>query len=173
MRAHRFRLQRLRDLRRYREREVEIRFGAAAGAVAGIDRRLDQIDLARATNTVADLAGAAGRSASVDATAVLDADLLGNAGWFMRRLEQEKQQLLRDRQLRTAELAEVAAEYAEVAKARKVLDKLRERQEREHLREQRKAEQAAADELTGSRRVRARARSDERPASAADTAERG
>lgn len=167
MRAYRFRLQRLRDVRRHREREVEIRFGAAAGAVAGIDRRLDEIDLAHATNTVADLAGMEARSASVDSPVVLDRDRLGNSGWYLRRLEQEKQQLLQDRELRTAELAEIAAEYAEAAKARKVLDKLSERQERAHTREQRKSEQAAADELTGSRSAR------ERSLRGADTEQRG
>ena len=91
----------------------------------------------------------------------------------MRRLEQEKQHLLHDRELRTAELAKIAAEYAEVVKARKVLDKLRERQQRVHTWEQRKAEQIAADEVTSSRSARDRAPAVDAAVPGAEPGERG
>jgi flagellar export protein FliJ len=153
MRRFRFRLQPLRDVRRHREREVEVRLGLAAGALASVDRQLDELAASRATTTVADVVGAQARAATPATPVLLDAAALGSAGWFMRGLEQREQALRTEREDCARQLAAVAAEYSALAKERKVLDKLRERQEREYVSDQRKQEQAALDETAQSRSI--------------------
>ena len=143
MKRFRFRLQRLLDVRRHEEQQVQLRLGAATGKVVAIDRRLDEI-------TVQQRVELAARSASFDTGSLLAGEL------YRTRLDQERQRLLGERKQRAEELGAVLAEYAEVARRRKVVDKLRERRERQFEREQRAQEIAAADDLTNSRVAAAR-----------------
>jgi flagellar FliJ protein len=141
-----FRLERLLELRAYREREWLARLAEAAGHCVRVRRNLQDNESAT---------GAGFRSGFMEDNRV-DLSLLAYREQYLNRLGLERRLLEEELQERLARKDEVQATYLEHSRDRKVLDRLKERKAREFYREQRREEFKAMDDANGSRYLRGR-----------------
>jgi flagellar FliJ protein len=148
MRRFQFRLERFLELRRWKEREWELKLAKVLGECLVLENRLRQIGeeigsirLAAYTEPTAASGGAGAR---VDIEAMTRREL------FVQRLvrERERTQVLLEERRR--EMEKVRRRYLEVSKERKVLDKLRERREREYYERQLDEEYRTVDDMNTS-----------------------
>jgi flagellar FliJ protein len=137
MRRFQFRLERFLDLRRWKEREWEIRLAHATGKVIMLRNRIAEIG--------AEIGASYDRSfirgAGVDIAAMAGREL------YVQRLAAERERRSAELVERTREMEEVRVRYLEAARERKVLDKLRERRAGEYYERQRDEEYKAIDDL--------------------------
>ncbi len=144
MRKFRFRLDRLLELRRYREREWELKLATITGRCLLINQRIQQ----NRHNIVQTIGG---RQMSVGR---LDLNLLFTCELYMSRMDHEIGSLERELELRERERDEINQRYLEVSRDRKVLGKLREKKEANYYRDQKKEEFKIADDITTGRSAR-------------------
>jgi len=142
----RFRLERLLELRVYREREWLNKLAEAAGHCVRVNRSLRENS------------GAASAAFEVGFREErrVDLSLLMYREQYLARLGLERRRLEQELRERLARKEEVQKQYLEVSRDRKVLDKLKERKEREFNREQRKEDFKEMDDISSSRYVRGR-----------------
>ena len=142
MRRFRFPMQKLLDLKSYREGEWEIKLGEITGRMEELRRRIEGCADRRR------------RGFELRAGSGSDRFALVAADNYVRRMEQE-QGRLRERLTSLAlEREEIQACYLKASRERKVFDKLREKQEGEYYKEARKSETREADDLNGSASAR-------------------
>jgi flagellar FliJ protein len=141
-----FRLERLLELRAYREREWLAKLAEAAGHCVRVNRSLRQNSDATAAAFGSDFREGL----------EVDLSLLMYREQYLARLGVERRHLEDELQRRLARKDEVQKRYLEISRDRKILDKLKERREREFYREQRQEEFKVMDDANGSRYVRAR-----------------
>ena len=141
MRRFQFRLERFLDLRRWKEREWEIRLAHATGKVVLLKSRIAEIGVE---------IGASYERSFTDGAAV---DIHGMAGreLYVQRLAAERGRKTAELEVRTREMEEVRARYLEAARDRKVLDKLKDRRAGEYYERQRDEEYKTVDDLNTSR----------------------
>lgn len=140
MRAFKFKLERILALRKYREREREIKLAEATGECVQLRR-----DIADRQQRKRDmLAGQRGFGTA----ALLDSHL------YMTRMQQESDK--KTAALDKAEIRreEMQKEYLEASKDRKVLDKLKEKRSAGYLKEQRVEEVKEVDDINTGRASR-------------------
>ena len=142
MRRFRFSLQKLLDLKGYREREWEIKLGEITGHMQDIRNQIETCGRERRSGF--DLRGAAGG----DLAALVAAEN------YVRRMEGERRRLEGELERLAEERAEIQRGYLEAQKERKAFEKLKERQELSFYREQKAAEFAMQDDLNGSAAAR-------------------
>jgi flagellar FliJ protein len=146
MRRFQFRLERFLDLRRWKEREWEIRLAQATGKVIVLKNRIAEID--------GEIGASYGRSFA-RGTAVDVAAMAGRER-YVQRLAAERGRRTAELALRTREMEEIRGHYLEAARERKVLDKLKERRAAEYYERQRDEEYQQIDDLNTAAPVRAR-----------------
>ncbi len=144
MRKFRFRLDRLLELRRYREREWELKLATITGRCLLIDQRIQQ-NRHNIVRTIRSRQLSVGR---------LDLNSLFACELYMSRMDNEIGSLERELELRERERDEVNQKYLVVSKDRKVLEKLREKKEADYYRGQKKEEFKIADDITTGRSAR-------------------
>jgi flagellar FliJ protein len=137
-------LDRLLELRRYREREWELKLATITGRCLLIDQRIQQ----NRHNIVQTIRG---RQMSVGR---LDLNSLFTCELYMSRMDQEIGSLERELELRETERDEVNQRYLEVSRDRKVLEKLRDKREADYYRDQKREEFKIADDITTGRSAR-------------------
>ena len=144
MRRFQFRLQRLLELRRYREREWELKLAKITGVCLMHQKRIDEIrsELTRSTME---------KSAFQEKP---DYNYLISIELYNNRLKLELEDRYKVLEEENKKLKEIQKEYLEHSKRRKVLEKLKERQEREYYRLQRLEDIKAADDINSSRFIR-------------------
>jgi flagellar protein FliJ len=130
MRRFRFRLERLLDLRRWKEREREIALAKVLGEVMMLEKRIAEIGELISGSLFGDFR----RENRIDVQALARREL------YAQRLAREREKRRGELAAKRLELDEVRARYLEAAKERKVLEKLRERRATEYY------EQAADEE---------------------------
>lgn len=148
MRRFQFRLDRFLDLRRWKEREWEIRLAQATGKVILLKNRIGEIgaeigasyDHTFTRGTGIDVAAMAGRER------------------FVQRLAAERERKTVELAVRTREMEEVRGHYLQAARDRKVLDKLKERRAGEYYERQRDEDYATIDDLNTAAQSRGQAR---------------
>jgi flagellar protein FliJ len=134
MRRFRFRLEKLLDLRAFKEREAEIFLAGKTAKVVEIQARLEAI-------AQGEVEARASRAGS------LPIQELRSIEFYLRRLERDRERALEE--LAKAELEREAAQkaYLEAHTKTKVLDKLKERREGEYYRMMENQDAAALDEI--------------------------
>ena len=137
MRRFQFRLERFLDLRRWKEREWEIRLAHATGKVVLLKSRIAEIGV--------EIGASYGRSFT-DGTAV-DIHAMAGRELYVQRLAAERTRKEAELAVRLRELEEVRGRYLEAARDRKVLDKLKDRRAGEYYEHQRDEEYKAIDDL--------------------------
>jgi flagellar FliJ protein len=123
MKRFHFSLEKVLELRKYREQETKIELGRAIGDLSEIENRI----MAAAAERVR---AAAGRfSSGNDALEIISCDN------YIRRLDQERDKLLEDAARAELVVEEKRELFLEASRDRKVIDKLKEKKEAEYRRE--------------------------------------
>lgn len=136
MRRFEFDLEKVLELRRYAERDWELKLAAVTGQIVGAEREILDLNAARESTTAVgvlpgrvDMGSLSGREEYLALISRRTIELRGR----LARLERERE--------------EVRAEYLKAAQARKAISKLRDRRAAEHYREARKEEAREYDEI--------------------------
>jgi flagellar FliJ protein len=133
MRNFRFGLEKVLEIRKYRERETEIELGRAVGELSRIERQISALGSERE---------AAGKFSRDDAAQILVFDR------YVRRLDAERERALEDAAEAERVVEQARGVYLEASRDRKVLDKLRERQAQEHRKARLAEETKATDDIS-------------------------
>jgi flagellar FliJ protein len=143
MRRFRFRLERLLEIRRYRERQAELVLAVATGRCIELQNRMSEARALMAQQLV-ERASAGGR---------LDLDALQWSEAYRRHLAGVMEASARDLVVREKERREAQSVYAGRARERKVLDKLRERRQLDYTHEERSREARTLDDVSQAARA--------------------
>ncbi len=130
MRRFRFRLERFLELRRYYEREHELKLAKVTGACLMIQRNI----LNRQSNIARTILERPQTSGPVDLEAFHAGEM------YMERLDREIHSLEEELTVKEEERTEAQKEYIEASRRRKVLEKLKEKKEEEHVKDQKREE---------------------------------
>lgn len=156
MRRFQFRLERFLELRRWKEREWELKLAKALGECLVLENRIREIGeeigfirLAAYTETNA-ASGGATNAASGGVGARVDVEAMARRDQFIQRLAAERERAQVTLEEKRREMEKVRARYLEVSKERKVLDKLRERREQEYYQRQLDEEYRSVDDMNTS-----------------------
>jgi flagellar FliJ protein len=136
MRAFRFNLQKVLELRSHREREKEIALGRALGALHQIERSLAELGEERFQ------AASERFSLAHGAEEILVFDL------YIRRLDETRERFLREAAMAELKVAEAREEYLEAARDCKALEKLKERRLTEYRKARRLEETKNLDDIS-------------------------
>ncbi|MGC9313269.1 MAG: flagellar export protein FliJ [Sediminispirochaetaceae bacterium] len=142
MRRFQFNLEKILELRRYHERQCELRLGEATGRCNALHRQIQERSV-RKKNVFAKR-GAMGR----DISSFLSVE------YYTLRMDREIEGLRGELEQAEAERRERQIEFLEASKKRKILDKLKDRKQKLYYREQMKAEQKALDDISSSMYIR-------------------
>jgi flagellar FliJ protein len=139
-----FRLERLLEIRSYRERQWLAKLAAASGLCSRLSRR------------IAEKAEAARGAFYLDPRTgnELDLSLLAYREHYINRLGQEQGRLREELKERTRQRAQVQSKYQEVSRDKKVLEKLKEKRESDYYSQAKLEEFKEVDDLNSSRFVR-------------------
>ena len=144
MRRFQFRLERFLELRRWREREWEIKLARAQGECLLIENRIREIGEEMGSVRLA--AFSEGRRVDVEAMARRDQ--------YVQRLAAERERATITLEEKRREMEKVRTRYLEVSRDRKVLDKLKERRSAEYYEHQLDEEYKAVDDMNNSAAAR-------------------
>jgi flagellar FliJ protein len=137
MKAFSFNLEKVLELRKYRERETEIELGRAVGVLTEIENRIRALGAERNR--------AARRQFAPEHTA----PEIINYERYLRRLDGEAEELTRLAAEAELELEKARALYIEASRDRKVLDKLREKWEQDYRKALGREEIRILDDISG------------------------
>lgn len=136
MRRFDFDLEKVLELRRYAEREWELKLAEVTGRILGAEREVSQLQVARDSATATGV-----RPGRVDMGA------LAGRGEYLALIERRTVEL-RGRLARLErEREEVRAEYLRASQARKAISQLRDRRANDHYKESRQEEAREYDEI--------------------------
>lgn len=136
MRRFSFKLDKLLELRRYSERELEIKLAEAASRVIAVDREIAEWHDRRRTEASFGISGG-----------TVDVSLLNARDDFLTLVDDRVRKLERRRRHLENERTTVADAYLEASRKRKVLSKLKERREREYYDAAKREEMKEIDEI--------------------------
>lgn len=140
-RRFRFRLERLIELRRYREREWEMKLAKVNGECLHIERKIAETQTREAESIAL-----SGKEESILTFRMA----LEN---YIKRLEYERADLRAELSEKRAELEDIMAKYLEAAKKRKVLEKLEQRKADDYYRAQKKEDIKLLNEISTRSRI--------------------
>ncbi|MDR1898629.1 MAG: flagellar export protein FliJ [Treponema sp.] len=138
MKRFRFSLEKVLELRKYRERETKLELGRAVGGLQAVEGRIRE-------NAADRREAAASRFSSGGAMEMIHHEN------YIRRLDQQREALLRDAAAAELAVEEKREQYLAASRDRKVVDKLREKREAEHRKERAAEERAELDDIAGGR----------------------
>ncbi|GHT96203.1 hypothetical protein FACS1894141_6090 [Spirochaetia bacterium] len=137
MKRFTFNLQKVLELRTYRERNAEIELGRAIGALSAIEQR------------IAALANERTQAASERFAPENGADALLRYDLYIQRLDKTRDQLLAEAAKAELKVEKAREEYIEASRERKVLDKLKARRQNEYRKELFAEEARTVDDISG------------------------
>jgi flagellar FliJ protein len=139
-----FRLERILEIRSYRERQWLARLAAASGLCTRLSRRLTENgEAARGAFYIDTRRGSA-----------LDLSLLTYREHYINRLGKEQKKLRKELEEKTRQRSEVQKKYQEVSRDKKVLEKLKEKRESDYYAQARLEEFKEVDDLNSSQFIR-------------------
>lgn len=144
MRRFQFRLERFLELRRWKEREWELKLARALGECLLIENRIKEIG---------EEIGAS-RLAQFSEGGRVDVEAMARRELYVQRLALERERAQVTLEEKRREMERVRARYLEVSKERKVLDKLKERRSEEYYDRQLDEEYKAVDDMNSSAAAR-------------------
>jgi len=146
VRKFQFRLERLLELRKYLEREWELKLAQITGKCQLL-RQMIRICSDNIFKSIDERGIGAG---AVDIAYFLEHEL------FVRRMKQEILMHEAELEIRNRERNEIHKKYIEVSRKRKVLDKLKEKREAEYYKHAKNEEFKAMDDINTSALIRKR-----------------
>lgn len=145
MRRFHFSLEKILELRKHREQETEIALGRAVGELNAIENRLKELALLNRA------AWDEYRNPNAPGAVKNLADHYRTCELYIRRLDQTKEELLREAAEAHVKVEKAREVFLEASRERKVLDKLKEKQAGEYRKTMFAAEIKTLDDMTGSR----------------------
>ena len=141
MKRFSFSLQKVLQLRKYREDECKIELGRAIGVLSEIENRIKTTASSR-VNAAAQRFADAGNSAAM-------------AAWehYIIRLDQEAEKLVKEAAQAELVVEEKRELYLEASREVKAIQKLREKREKEYRKEMFASETAELDSISGRQRA--------------------
>jgi len=146
MKRFQFRLERFLELRKWKEREWELKLARVLGQCLLLEKRIGEIR---------EEISASRQQVFSDGVRI-DMIAMSRRELYIQRLTREKERSEIELVERRRELEEVRAKYLEASKARKVLDKLRERKETEYYEHALDEEYKAIDDMNTAATTRVR-----------------
>ena len=140
MRRFNYRLDRLREIKRYHEREWELKLAKATGACLLLEQRI--------------AANRKQRQGWITVSHTTDLHSFLSRQLYIQRLDQEVVRLHKDLHRQQEVREQIRKSYLESAKERKVLDKLRERKAKDYIRDQKQEEIKNLNEISDGRSSR-------------------
>jgi len=137
MKPFAFKLEKVLELRKYREEEAKIELGRAIGVLAGLESQLRALANERA------------RAAAAQFSPGNSAAQIQQYMFYLLRLDAAKEQLLNDITIAEMKVEEARAEFIEATRERKVLDKLKEKRGKEYRKEMLAEETKMLDDIKG------------------------
>jgi flagellar FliJ protein len=137
MKAFRFSLEKVLELRNYREQEAKIELGRAIGVLSEIENRIKTVAEDRYRAAVDRF------SPNNDAMKIISYEN------YILRLDQERDRLLEEAARAELVIEEKRKLYLEASRERKVLDKLKEKQGKEYRKEKFAEETKTLDDISG------------------------
>ncbi len=134
MKRFQFRLKKLLDIRRYEEREWEIKLAKVTGACINLKNRIENNYLES-------------RRSLRERAVITDLEWQRALSRYQQRLEQECGSLEKELDHKVLARAGVENEYLAASRKRKALDKLEGKQEAAYFRQQKREEVKALDEM--------------------------
>ena len=144
MKRFHFRLERIFEIRSFRERQWLAKLAAASGMCSRLKRKITETgDAARGAFYLDSRRGSQ-----------LDLSMLIYKEHYINRLGQERKSLQKELEEKMRQRSEVQHKYQEVSRDKKVLEKLKEKRESEYYRQAKLEEFKAVDDLNSSQFVR-------------------
>ncbi len=144
MKRFHFRLERLLELRSYRERQWLAKLAAASGHCIRLSQRITEASVAARGAFYIDIKR--GRE--------LDLSLLSYREHYINRMNLEQKKLKKELEEKLRRRSEVQKKYQEVSRDKKVLEKLRSKRESEYYAQAKLEEFKIADDLNSSQFIR-------------------
>ncbi len=144
MRRFQFRLERFLELRRWKEREWELKLARALGECLVIENRIREIGEEIGSSRLAQFSEG-GR---------IDVEGMARRELYVQRLALERERAQVTLEEKRREMEKVRARYLEASRERKVLDKLKERQSGEYYDRMLDEEYKAVDDMNSSAAAR-------------------
>jgi len=144
MRRFQFRLERFLELRRWKEREWELKLARALGECLLLEQRIRQIGEEIGASRLAQFT----EGRRVDVQGMARREL------YVQRLAMERERAQVTLEEKRREMEKVRARYLEASRERKVLDKLKERRSGEYYERQRDEEYRTVDDMNNSAAAR-------------------
>jgi flagellar FliJ protein len=129
MKRFTFGLEKVLELRKYREQEAKIALGRAVSELTGIENQLKELALLR-VKTVAERLS----SLPSDSPPAFSAGYYRNYDFYLQRLDHKKEELLEAAAKAQLKVEEERNAFLEASQARKTLDKLKEKRAAEYRR---------------------------------------
>jgi flagellar FliJ protein len=142
VKAFHFSLEKVLRLRKYREQEAKIDLGRAIGVLSEIENRIT--DVAEQKHHAAGERFSPGNNARQ----------IIHYENYIRRLDQERDQLLEEAARAELVVEEKRNRYLEASRDRKVLDKLKEKREKEYRKDVAAGETKILDDISGGKEAR-------------------
>jgi flagellar FliJ protein len=140
MKAFSFNLEKVLNLRKFREDEAKIELGRAIGVLAELESRLRSLAVERS------------RAAEAQFCPGNNAAMIQQYMFYILRLDSTKEQLLKEAAMAELKVEEARNLFLEASRERKVLDKLKEKRQKEYHKIALAAETKALDDIrTGDR----------------------
>ncbi|MBT3276086.1 MAG: flagellar export protein FliJ [Spirochaetales bacterium] len=145
MKSFKFKLERILSLRKYREREWEIRLAGVTGECVKLRREIEDRGMRKAKAFL---------DSHEKSTGEIDSVELLNSYRYMSRLDQESEKKGLELAEWEIKREEVQASYLDASRQRKVLDKLKEKRSFSYLKEQKTEEIKEIDDINTGRAAR-------------------
>ena len=144
MKRFHFRLERLLEIRSYRERQWLAKLAAASGLCSRLMRKIaETVEAARGAFYIDSRRGSE-----------LDLSVLIHKEHYINRLGQEQKKLEKELQEKMRHRGEVQQKYQEVSRDKKVLESLKNRRETDYYKQEKLEEFKAVDDLNSSQFIR-------------------
>jgi flagellar FliJ protein len=141
LKRFRFSLEKVLELRKYREQDTRLELGRAVGELQAIEGQIRETGAARHK-------AAAARFSSDNVLEIISYEN------YINRLDQLKEKLLKDAAAAELVVEEKRDAYLAASRDRKVVDKLREKREAAYRKETAAEERAELDDIVNDRQVR-------------------
>jgi len=136
MRPFTFNLEKILNLRKFREDEAKIELGRATGVLAALEGSIFALAQERA------------RAAAAQFSPENSAVMIQQYMFYLVRLDNTKEQLLKEAALAELKVEEARAQFLEASRERKVLDKLKEKRQKEYRKEMFAEETKTLDDIS-------------------------
>ena len=140
MKPFTFSLEKVLNLRKFREDETKVELGRATGVLAEIEGNIHSLAMERS------------RAAAAQFSPENSAAMIQQYMYYLLRLDNTKERLFKEAAIAELKVEEARTLFLEASRERKVLDKLKEKRQKEYRKEMFAEETKTLDDITAANR---------------------